>query len=200
MLNPLEKKILQYLIDNQDEREFISIIINDERNGDIRMAVKSLERKGYVKSACTLNSVSANLTPDGRYYFEQEEIESYGCYYDSIKLIEEKITEAHNLINSKDKSYISRFIYNTFMAYKDEFSSGARDGFITMNPIINADDVESYNHDLIYLCELLNKELAEQKKLAREPNMHKIEINNNPVFNNENKLSANSCFNTVSIL
>lgn len=73
MLNPLEEKILRYLIEHKNEGEFVSIKLPDERLADVCMATKSLARKGYVKDACTLLSASACLTPDGKYYFNMEE-------------------------------------------------------------------------------------------------------------------------------
>lgn len=65
MLNPLEEKILRYLIDHNNEGEFIGLKFSDENLADVCMAVKTLARKGYVIDACTLVSASARLTPDG---------------------------------------------------------------------------------------------------------------------------------------
>lgn len=70
MLNHLEEKILSYLIEHKDDGEYTGIVFPDEKLADVCVAVKELEKKGYVKSACTLISASARLTPDGRYYFE----------------------------------------------------------------------------------------------------------------------------------
>ena len=73
MINPLEEKILRYLIENHKEGKYTGIRFEDESLADICMAVKSLSRKGLVKEYCTTLSASALLTPDGRYYFEMKE-------------------------------------------------------------------------------------------------------------------------------
>lgn len=190
MLNPLEKKVLHYLLARKDEGEFISIKFLDENLADICMVVQSLEQKGYVKSACTLNSASAKLTPDGRYYFEQEERQKYGCYYDSIKLLEQKISEAQNLKSNTDKSVLSEFIYTTYMMFNDNFSDSTIDAFNTSFGLSQFDDLKSYYRDLDFLINLLSKLKAEQIKLAGEVHMQSIEIHNSPTFNNENKFTA----------
>ena len=107
MLNPLEKKILRYLIEHRDEGEFVAIKLPDESLVDVCSATKSLERKGYVKAVCTLLSAAARLTPDGKYYFDMEEksTEASTFYHVLIvtnkgeKVIETDITDIDEVFN-----------------------------------------------------------------------------------------------------
>ena len=63
MINPIEEKILRYLIENHKEGKYTGIRFEDESLADICMAVKSLSRKGLVKEYCTTLSASALFPP-----------------------------------------------------------------------------------------------------------------------------------------
>lgn len=125
MLNPLEKKILSYLIEHRNESEFVAIKLPDESLADVCMATKSLARKGYVKDACTLLSASARLTPDGKYYFDMEKksAEVKNFYHVLVvtnkgeKVVETDITDIDEIYSrilipylQEDEFYVDGFI------------------------------------------------------------------------------------------
>lgn len=132
MLNPLEKKILRYLIEHRDEGEFVAIKLLDERLVDVCSATKSLERKGYVKAACTLLSAAARLTPDGKYYFDMEEksTEASTFYHVLIvtnkgeKVIETDITDIDEVFNRILIPYLQEveFYVNGFVLEKKKIT------------------------------------------------------------------------------
>ena len=133
MLNPLEEKILRYLIEHKNEGEFVSIKLPDERLADVCMATKSLARKGYVKDACTLLSASACLTPDGKYYFNMEEKRNSKAkkFYQVLivtskgeKVVETDITDIDELFNRILIPYVQEveFFVNGFVLEKKKIT------------------------------------------------------------------------------
>lgn len=124
MLNPLEEKILSYLIEHKDEGEFIGVSFPDEKFSDVHDAIKELAAKGYVKPALTLISASARLTPDGKYYFEmknKQRMNTMGRYYQLLIVTDkEKIVKADVL----DISEIIETIVIPYLQEKEFMSMG----------------------------------------------------------------------------
>lgn len=133
MLNPLEEKILSYLIEHKDDGEYTGIVFPDEQLADVCVAVKGLEKKGYVKSACTLISASARLTPDGRYYFETRGKQKSNVTEKFYHLL--VVTEKNEKIVKTDVVDISDVIELVVIPYlrEEEFYV---DGFVLNKKII----------------------------------------------------------------
>ena len=55
MLNPLEEKILRYLIEHKNEGEFVSIKLPDESLADVCMATKCERCLYFTFSFCMFN-------------------------------------------------------------------------------------------------------------------------------------------------
>lgn len=114
-MNKLEERILRFLIEKDNPGQSFAIYFDDVPREYIVQAIKALGEKGYVIGMGT----SAILKQEGHYYFDTQERDKYGDYYDAICLIEEKISTAQQLLKSTDPNKMSRFIYSTFMIYSD---------------------------------------------------------------------------------
>lgn len=68
MLNPLEERILQYII-SQNNNTSVSIKFDDISNEDTIEAIKSLADKGLVRNCSSLTGASAMILQSGKYYF-----------------------------------------------------------------------------------------------------------------------------------
>lgn len=184
-MNKLEERILRFLIEKDNPGQSFAIYFDDVPREYIVQAIKALGEKGYVIGMGT----SAILKQEGHYYFDTQERDKYGDYYDAICLIEEKISTAQQLLKSTDTNKMSRFIYSTFMIYSDKIASGIQDGFMTTFALALSDELDDYKRDLQFLIDILQKLLADQKIEANkaQTEMRKIEIS--PTFNNTNNVS-----------
>ena len=202
MLNPIEERILKKLVESDDPQHGVSLHFDDIDSGYVYGAVNSLARKGLVKNSSDLSSASAFITTEGRYYFEMEEREKYGEYYDSIKLIEAQIVKAEELYKSTDTSELEDFIQRTFIAFCDTSNDDLICGFRTTFGLSSSKDIKDFRSDLGYLIILLQKVIGNQKIEAQKAKTEraKIEIhnNNNPTITNENNITTNiSLSNTI---
>lgn len=201
MLNPLEEKILSYLIEHKDEGEFIGVSFPDEKFSDVHDAIKGLAAKGYVKPALTLISASARLTPDGKYYFEiknKQRMNAMGRYYQLlIATDKEKIVKADVL----DISEIIETIVIPYLQEKEFYV----DGYVLSKKLVKrikigvtekpAQKIADYKNqtmpagiimvittrDIIenseYTTDITAKVMSNAKDIIKERNMKTIESN-----------------------
>ena len=132
MLNPLEEKILSYLIEHKDDGEYTGIVFPDEKLADVCVAVKDL-KKDDDKVCLYLISASARLTPDGRYYFETRGKQKSNVTEKFYHLL--VVTEKNEKIVKTDVVDISDVIELVVIPYlrEEEFYV---DGFVLNKKII----------------------------------------------------------------
>lgn len=186
MLNPLEERILQYII-SQNTNTSVSVKFADISDEDTIEAIKSLADKGLVRNCSSLTGASAMILQSGKYYFEQQEKSMYGVYYDKIKLIEDYVAQLQALkkvkntsvaASSEERGDITKVINEVTSAFRDEFPKDTLQsisfalGYMPENACIS----NYYNEiDVVIAC--LKKILADTKITATKGNGIQV-INN----------------------
>lgn len=189
-LSSIEKRVLEYLIENGSPTKAISIRIDDVDTAYLMQAVKSLDVMGLAKECNDLGSANAFLTQKGLSYFEDLEREEYGELYDSIRTINSYIKKACELKSSTNTEDIKAFIRQTFLTYSDTKNKNAIYGLKTTFGAYPKNDLNSYYYDLDYIVMILTKVKDEKRVEAKSLQVEKIKIENNIYNENKNIVSV----------
>lgn len=196
-LSSIEKRVLEYVIENGSPTNAISIRIDGIDTAYIMQAVKSLDMMGLVKDCNDLCSANAFLTQKGLSYFEDLEREEYGELYDSIRTINSYIKRAYELKTSKNAEELKAFIRQTFLTYSDSKNQNAIHGLKTTFGAYAKDDLNSFYYDLDYIIMILTKVKDEKRVEAKSLQVEKIKIENN--IYNENKNVVNIKIDLIQV-
>lgn len=183
-LSSIEKRVLQYIIENSDGTNSICVNIPDINTEFLIQAVSSLDNLGLVKSCNTLCSASAFLTQRGLSYFEDLEREEYGDLRDVISTLNGFINKAKQLKQSNNCEEIETFIRQSFIPYSDCLHADTIYGFKTTFGNYANEDLDSYHADLDYIIVIFNKIKNDKKLEAKTLQVEKVKIENH--IHNEN--------------
>lgn len=187
-LTKIERDVLKQLIESQKVNcEFVEVQIKGVNIVHVYQACEVLENLKLIESANTMSKVICRVTERGLDFFDNEEKEKYGNFYEEIKLIEGFINEADNLLKIKNNQSIKEFINQMFCFCKDEL-------FSFNDPILkNYWKYELYLDKQLYYLKLTKQALLSKSlKLKRQANESKspnIHIENNNYNNNSNDVS-----------
>lgn len=204
MLNPLEERILQYVI-SQNTNTSVSVKFADISNEDTIEAIKSLANKGLVRNCSSLTGASAIVLQSGKYYFEQQEKNMYGVYYDKIKLIDDYIAQLQALkkvkntsavASSEERGDITKVINEVTSAFRDEFPKDTLQSIsIALGYMPESACISNYYNEIDVVIACLKKIVADTKIIATKGNG--IQVINNVSQNQSQSQSVEITFNQV---
>lgn len=185
-LNSIEKRVLQYVIENGNGTNAVCIRIPEIETIYLIQAVESLHNMGLVIKCNDTCNANAFLTQKGLCYFDDLERAEYGDLYDIISTIDKIIKKAQDLKSCQDGEKIKTFIRQSFIPYSDCLNKDTIHGFKTTFGLYAKEDLQNYHNDLDYLIIIFTKIKNDKKYGAKSLQVEKIKIENKIVNENKN--------------